>query len=578
MNWQVVKELGIEYPLNPNGNAREPTLRSPIRASKTKEGKYLIVDEICAEKPIPFRMEYRTMLIDANGSLLFDTWHHGIEDGFGCLAGSNSIAILRRTKWELLLFHDNGKLDKAFDLTTFSNFLPRMVTWTHRDTFLISFLDRSRKLDIIEVDRSGRLQWYLPSAVDYLGVPASVQAATDETFLVADAFWHVVYEFDRHGTIVWQFGEPGAPAKAMNCVSGPGHANMAPNGRRLIADTRNHRVLSVSQEGEAKTVGPGDGLLSDPACVEATTDENLVICDGGNARVIESDEGGNILWQFGQPLRSQRHFCFPRSVEFSNANQYLIADTANDRIVQADRSGTLSELQTQEAGLFWPRCVRWMPSGSLLIADGRRGRIIEMSTDGHIINELCEVQANGQKKLEDPHDVRLLPNGHLLVTDSPLDAVFETDWSGHVYRSIDKDSNVDLSDPHSAQLLKDGAVVVCDTGHHRVLSVSESGIKSIETIEGNSGTFRMNRPRYAEIIDDGTMVIADTGNNRILAVTLTGQLIWELTEIPDSPIPRLFQPRWAKLLNREEVVVTDHFHHRIVHLVRNCVDSADTRD
>jgi len=64
------------------------------------------------------------------------------------------------------------------------------------------------------------------------------------------------------------------------------------------------------------------------------------------------------------------------------------------------------------------------------------------------------------------------------------------------------------------------------------------------------------------------MVIADTGHNRILAATMTGRLIWEISSLPESPLPLLNQPRWVKLINRYEVVICDHFHHRILH-VRN---------
>ena len=94
-------------------------------------------------------------------------------------------------------------------------------------------------------------------------------------------------------------------------------------------------------------------------------------------------------------------------------------------------------------------------------------------------------------------------------------------------------------------------------------------VDSFETIDGGPFVLRMNRPRYLEVIPDGTMVIVDTGHNRVLATTLSGQLIWKISDLPGSPLPRLYQPRWATLVNRDEVVISDHFHHRVVHLRRN---------
>ncbi len=113
--------------------------------------------------------------------------------------------------------------------------------------------------------------------------------------------------------------------------------------------------------------------------------------------------------------------------------------------------------------------------------------------------------------------------------------------------------------------------MICDTGNHRVLFIDEHGrcCDCIETIDGGHFICRFNLPKYVEVVDDETMVIVDTGNNRILASTTKGQLLWDISEIADSPLSTLNQPRWATLLNRNEVVISDHFHHRVVHLRRN---------
>ncbi len=567
MNWSVVEELGIEYA--PHLDTRDAQrLQSPIYAAQASDGTYLIVDEVCAEKPIPIRLEYRTIRVDAHGQLLFDTAELGIEDGYGCLVDGDSAAILRRTKWELLLISHQGTVTDCIDLTAFSKYLPRIVSWTDHDTLLIVFLDRSKRLDIVEIDRQGRLLWYLPARVDYLGVPASVQLLPSNTLLVADAFWHTLWEFDRDGNVVWQFGKAKDPAKKPDRVSGATCVRALADGRRLVADTRNHRLLLVKADGTSSQVGPPESALSDPTYADMTGDGHLLICDSGNARVIEIDDQQRIVWQYGSAIRTRRLFSFPRSVEVTGPGEYLIADTANDRIVSATPGDVPEKLACAEAGLFWPRCVRLLSSGSRLIADGRRGRVIEIAPNGKILNELSEVKWNGPQQLQDPHDVRLLPNGHLLITDSPQDVVLEADWSGHVHQAIGGNGTVDLADPHSAQQLDDGRVVICDTGHHRVLFVDEQGrcVDCIETIDAGEFVLRMNRPRYLEVITDGTMVVVDTGHNRVLATTTTGRLIWEISHLPGSPLPRLYQPRWATLVSRHEVVISDHFHHRIVHL------------
>lgn len=573
LNWSVVAELGIQF--TPHSDAQDtPRLQFPVYAAQASDGTYLIVDELCTEKSVPFRFEYRTIRVDARGHLIFDTADMGIEDGYGCLVAGESAAILRRTKWELLLLSPHGTVTDRIDLTACSKCIPRIVSWTDQDTFLIVFHDRCRRLDVVEIDRQGRLLWYLPSHADFLGVPASVQRLPTNTVLLADAFSHAIVELDRDGNIVWQFGKWASPAKTPDRVSGATCARAMVDGRRLITDTRNHRLLMVEADGTSSEVGPTDGKLSDPCYADANPDGHLLICDSGNARVIEMDDQQRVVWQYGTPIRARRSFCFPRSVEVTQAGEYVIADTANDRIVKVSRGGVAEELAGAEVGLFWPRCVRMLPSGSLLIADGRHGRIIEVAQNGRIVNQLSEVEWDRPHKLQDPHDVRILPNGHLLIADSPQDVVFEADWSGQVHRVIGDDGIVDLADPHSAQQLDDGRVAICDTGHHRLLFVDEQGanVDAIETIDRGSFVLRMNRPRYLEVIPDGTMVITDTGHNRVLVATTTGQLIWSISDVPGSPIPRLYQPRWATLLSRDEVVICDYFHHRIVHLLRETAE------
>ncbi len=570
MSWSVVQELGIEYAPRMNAQESRP-LQFPVYAAKASDGSYLIVDEVCAEKPIPFRMEYRTIRVDPSGQVVFDTTEQGIEDGYGCLIEGDSVAILRRTKWELFIVSPRGTVTDCINLTKFSKYLPRIVSWTDQQTFLILFLDRSGRLDIVEIDRQGRLLWYLPSCADYLGVPASVQRLPSNTLLLADAFWSVILEADRAGNIVWQFGKSGNPGKSPACVSGPTCVRALADGRRLISDTRNHRLLSVAVDGTSLEVGPGEGKLSDPTYADTNRDGHLLICDSGNARVIELDNEQRIVWQYGSPIRTERRLSFPRSVEITASGEYLIADTANDRVVSATSDCAAEQSASQEVELFWPRCVRSSPTGSLIIADGRNGRIVELSKSGQILNEIFEIKWNGLQKLEDPHDVRTLPNGHLLITDSPRNFVFEVDWSGQVHRVIGDDESVSLDDPHAAQQLNDGRFVICDTGHHRILFVDQRGkfLDSFETVHGDEFVLRMKQPKYLEVNHDGTMVVVDTGNNRVLASTTDGQLIWEISEISGSPLPHLHQPRWATMVNRDELLISDHFHHRVVHLRRH---------
>jgi hypothetical protein len=567
MNWSIINEAGIgPAPMSAVGNGK--LLHHPIYAQQSDDGSYLIVDELGREKQLPFSFGCRTIRVYADGTIFYDSLSSGIDDGYGCLMDDGSMAILRRTKWELLIASPDGDIKERLHLDTLSKRLPGLVAWTCNETLLIVFANRAYDLDIVEIDRQGRLLWCLPTQVKSVGIAASVQLTDSDTILIADPIRHVGMEIDRTGAVVWQFGEVGHPSNAINHLSSPCSIRHVGNGQCVVADTRNHRILRIDVEGTDCEVMPHDGTLRDPLYADVLDNGNFLICDTGNARVIELDEQGYIVWHYGASVVSSRLLSYPRSVEVTGSGGYLVADTAHDRIIEIIDGEIRERPFHDEPGLFWPRCVRMLPSGSLLIADARNSRIVEVSSTGHVLRELSHIDVDGPWALQDPHDVRLLPEDRLLITDSQQDLVVITDWSGCVYQIVGMNGYITLKDPHSAQQLHDGSIIIADTGHHRIVVVDSQGreVREIRAIKMDSANLRLHHPRYVEVTADDMMAIADTGHNRILAADLAGRLIWELSRVPDSSQPLLNQPRWLKLINRNEVVICDHFHHRILHL------------
>ena len=291
-------------------------------------------------------------------------------------------------------------------------------------------------------------------------------------------------------------------------------------------------------------------------------------CDAGNRRVVEHDEHGEVLAHWGDSRPSRRLFSFPRSVVELAGGGLLVCDTARDRVVVVGNGEPTTWPVEASTELFWPRCARLLPSGTLLVADGRHGRVLELARSGEVLRRLDRLQIDGGRPLDDPHDVRLLANGHLLITDAPSGLVLEADWDGQVFRAVGgEDAPVTLRDPHSAQLLADGSILVCDSGNHRVLWVSGDGevVTDLRAVHSDSALYRFSGPRYAEISPEGVLVVADTGNNRVLAADESGELLWELSYVPGTRPPFLNQPRWAQVTNHE-VLVCDHCHHRVLRL------------
>ena len=424
MAWSLIKEAGIGLNTGVTANTDESSpLRHPVFAARSDDGSCLIVDELGREKLVPYVFGCRTIRVDAAQNILYDSLANGIEDGFGCLMDNGRMAILRRTNWELLILSPDGEVTDRLRLATFSKRLPKSVTWTCNETFLIVFDTRAYDLDVIEVDTKGHLLWSLPANRSHIGMVMNAQLTPSNTLLMADSMRHVAVEVDRAGDIVWQFGETKHPARDIDHLSSPGSFRRAQDGRSVIADSRNHRVLLLDAEGANCQTVHHDGTFRDPLYADLLDNGNCLVCDTGNKRVIELDAQGYIVWNYGAPVVSRRLLSYPRSVDVNGSGGYLIADTAQDRIIELVDEHIREMPFKGEPELFWPRCARMLPSGSLLIADARNQRIVEVSPDGQLLNQLTHIDLVGHEELQDPHDVRMFADGRLLIADSSQDLV-----------------------------------------------------------------------------------------------------------------------------------------------------------
>jgi DNA-binding beta-propeller fold protein YncE len=562
VTWFLVEEIGLSH-RGAAGAAR--ALAFPTSAARLPGGATMIVDARATHKLVPLRAEYRLSLIEPDGAQHSqETGPWTLEDGPAFPLDNGAIAVLRVPRWELAVFRANGGLDRTVALWTVSKKMPVVAAPTPAGGFVVAFGDRVHNVELAEVDRDGRLVWELPEAGRRrLGFPGSVQSLPSGNVLVADTFGHVALELTRAGDVVWQLGTPGDPGLRGDRLSAPHSVREVADGTRLVADTRNHRILEARPRGVVRKIVPPRGRLCMPTFADRLPNGHVLVCDAGNARVVECDDAGRIVWEFGAPNPAPRAFSFPRSVEPRGDGGLLVSDTANDRIVVA-RNGHCEEWPVEDArGLFWPRCARMLPSGSVLVADGRHGRVLEIEPTGRIVRVLERLQGHLDHALDDPHDVRLLTGGRMLVTDAPPGLVVETDWAGNVYRYVDG-----LRDPHSAQLLSDGRLLIADSAAERVLWVAPDGTIAGEWRSLSNGTarLRLSQPRYVEQGADGTIAVVDTRNNRVLLADENARLVADLTTVPGSAVPSLDQPRWAHLPSPGELLVADHGHHRVLRL------------
>ncbi len=216
-------------------------------------------------------------------------------------------------------------------------FWPRCARNLPGDTFLLA---DSRQSRVVEVDRKGRLLRELSQVregdeIVMLSDPHDVRGIANDELLIVDSPLNVVLATHWDGTVSWSLRHACGTE-----LRDPHSAQQLEDGRVLVSDTGNHRVViadPVTGQGiELTSFVEGAERLRfhHPRYAEMTDDGVLVIVDAGNNRVLAGTPDGVLLWQIaevaGSPLPSLAQ---PRWLELRGSNEIYVVDHRQHRIV-----------------------------------------------------------------------------------------------------------------------------------------------------------------------------------------------------------------------------------------------------
>lgn len=259
----------------------------------------------------------------------------------------------------------------------------------------------------------------------------------------------------------------------------------------IVADPGSRAVLSVSPEGDVKTVS---GKAGDVVAVAPTDDGPLFAADRDGDRVLRIERGkvtvvaGNGHDGFsgdGGPA-TQAQLDRPSGVAVGSDDTVFVSDTANHRIRRVNADGTIDTLAgtgqpgfsgdggpASDAQLDTPSGLAVTGDGALLVADTGNNRVRRISRGG-TITTVAGIGTPGfsgdggqaaDAQLSRPAAVAVSPDRTLFVADT---------GNGRVRRVL-RDGTIatvaaDLSDPEGVAAAED-VVWASDTGAGRVTRV-----------------------------------------------------------------------------------------------------------
>jgi streptogramin lyase len=289
--------------------------------------------------------------------------------------------------------------------------------------------------------------------------------------------------FDATPGALAPFGSPGGtnPFKPRGIVSDK-------QGHVWVVDRENDRVLQFDEEGkylsQFGSAGTGNGQFLDPRGIALSPNGTLWVADGARGRIQQFNTKGEFLQGFGTkvsaPTNEPTAFVEPWGIASAPSGRIWVSDYAGKRVAlfnenaegQAryvlDAFGSPSN-PTGKAELSLPTGIATDASGNVWVPEGGAHRVSVFNSSGKFLLRFgSEGIGNGQFKT--PVAVAISPTGHVLVTDEQNNRVQEFMSSGAYIRQFGSTgtANNQFQGPKGITFGANNVAFVAEIGNGRV--------------------------------------------------------------------------------------------------------------
>jgi DNA-binding beta-propeller fold protein YncE len=256
---------------------------------------------------------------------------------------------------------------------------------------LIADADNNR---VLEVTPDKHIAWEFPRPGDL--APGQTFVDPDDAFYTPGGRTIITNQEDNHmiaiidyatRKIVWEYGHAGHPGSAPGYLNTPDDAYQLPDGRVVVADIKNCRVLLFDpppahrirrQFGATGRCDAAPGHFMSPNGDTPLPNGNLLVTEIGRRSASELDlTTGQIVRRVPLPV------AYASDTQLTRAGEYLTVDYVRPgKIVVVSRTGRLlwSYGPTSGPGMLnHPSLAIELPNGNFLMNDDDNNRVIVVS-------------------------------------------------------------------------------------------------------------------------------------------------------------------------------------------------------
>ncbi|XP_060536983.1 RING finger protein nhl-1-like [Cylas formicarius] len=226
------------------------------------------------------------------------------------------------------------------------------------------FIAATDSHDVLIIDKNKfKLNTRLYNANMICPVGVTFSAQRKETF-VTDKWKHCIHVFSSDGVYLRNI--------CNQKLRSPEGIAMGPDEEILVCDTGNDRVLVVDPESGEKVniIGPSSGTfcLNFPTSV-AIHGGKIVVMDSGNNRVKIFNRNGEFLSEFGSFGSNPGQFRYAEVVAVDQLGFIFVGDSGNARIQVFKPDGTVVKIFGTKGGFKWVSGILITPDLNVIATD-----------------------------------------------------------------------------------------------------------------------------------------------------------------------------------------------------------------